>query len=58
MLDHEHAARLAKQRLTQWRAGIPDLRAMNAAVLKKHGSKKRKTAPRASAPKMQLDLFA
>lgn len=58
MLDHEHAARLAKQRLTQWRAGIPDLRAMNAAVLKKHGSKKRKTAPRVSAPKMQLDLFA
>ncbi len=57
LLDHEQAARLAKQRLTAWRRR-PGMREVNGEVLRKHGSRKRpldRTIPR---PQTQGDLFA
>jgi deoxyribodipyrimidine photo-lyase len=56
LLDHEQAARLARQRLTDWRRR-PGMREGNGEVMRKHGSRKRsldRTIPR---PQRQGDLF-
>jgi deoxyribodipyrimidine photo-lyase len=56
VVDHEQAARLAKQRLTAWRRR-PGMREGNGEVMRKHGSRKRpldRTIPR---PQLQDDLF-
>lgn len=56
VVDHEQAARMAKQRLTAWRRR-PGMREGNGEVMRKHGSRKRpldRTIPR---PQPQGDLF-
>jgi deoxyribodipyrimidine photo-lyase len=56
LVDHEQAARLAKQRLTAWRRR-PGMREGNTEVLRKHGSRKRPRQRPIPRPQPQGDLF-
>jgi deoxyribodipyrimidine photo-lyase len=54
--DHEQAAREAKARYSAWRRH-PDMHLLATAVLKKHGSRKRRIQQSKSELTPQMDLF-
>jgi deoxyribodipyrimidine photo-lyase len=54
--DHVQAARIAKLKLTAWRAG-PEMARLSQAVLRKHGSKKRSVAGAEQKASPQMNLF-